>query len=386
MTQTIKKLNKNTLAALVAAATVMVSVQSQAEEGMFYFNPAVGYYGVDSKRVLDNETIYTLGGEYRYNNNWATELRFSQSEPSVKDVSAETEVTLFNIDMIRYFAEAQAKVQPFGVFGLGHAEFDGDQHSSYKYSDSTETQLNTGLGLRYVFNDLLSLRGDARAIYGVDDDTWESAINLGLSFAFGSIGKKVVEEPVEVNVDSDNDGVLDVNDRCPGTPAGVSVDANGCPLDSDNDGVADYLDECPDTLAGVTVDSRGCIIKKDVVRDHSIDLRVNYATNSAVITAAEKARAFDQINDFVKRYNLNQVIVEGHTDSRGAESYNQALSERRANSVRDVLISEFGIDASKITAVGYGEARPIGDNNTKEGRYENRRSTVVFKATTTENN
>lgn len=63
--------------------------------------------------------------------------------------------------------------------------------------------------------------------------------------------------------DEDGDGVADKLDKCPSTPAGVRVDANGCPLDSDRDGVADYQDKCANTPAGVTVDSTGCPVDSD---------------------------------------------------------------------------------------------------------------------------
>ena len=64
-------------------------------------------------------------------------------------------------------------------------------------------------------------------------------------------------EGVKRNIDSDNDGVPDEYDACPNTPAGVKVDADGCPIDSDKDGVPDYLDKCPNTPAGVKVDADG---------------------------------------------------------------------------------------------------------------------------------
>jgi OOP family OmpA-OmpF porin len=74
----------------------------------------------------------------------------------------------------------------------------------------------------------------------------------------------------------------------------------------------------------------------------------------------------------------NRVVVEvaGHTDSVGTDAYNQGLSERRANSVRDYLI-EKGINASRLTAVGYGESRPVASNDTAAGRQENRRVELV---------
>ncbi|RZK97285.1 MAG: OmpA family protein, partial [Hymenobacter sp.] len=63
--------------------------------------------------------------------------------------------------------------------------------------------------------------------------------------------------------DADGDGVADADDKCPNTPAGVKVDASGCPLDADGDGVADYLDKCPNTPAGVKVDANGCPLDRD---------------------------------------------------------------------------------------------------------------------------
>jgi OOP family OmpA-OmpF porin len=70
------------------------------------------------------------------------------------------------------------------------------------------------------------------------------------------------------------------------------------------------------------------------------------------------------------------VVIEGHTDSVGSDAYNQKLSERRANSVRDYLVRQ-GIDSSRITTRGYGESRPIASNATPEGRAQNRRADII---------
>ena len=66
------------------------------------------------------------------------------------------------------------------------------------------------------------------------------------------------------------------------------------------------------------------------------------------------------------------ISIEGHTDSQGPDVYNQDLSERRASAVVDYLVSQ-GIDATRLSAVGYGETNPIADNETREGRAINRR-------------
>ena len=83
--------------------------------------------------------------------------------------------------------------------------------------------------------------------------------------------------------------------------------------------------------------------------------------------------------EFMKTYPSVTTTVEGHTDSVGSDSYNQNLSERRANAVREALISE-GVDGSRVSSAGYGEARPIADNATDEGRAMNRRVEAEVEA------
>lgn len=77
--------------------------------------------------------------------------------------------------------------------------------------------------------------------------------------------------------------------------------------------------------------------------------------------------------DFMKQYPSTTTVVEGHTDSVGSDAYNQTLSERRANAVREVLVKQYGVEGNRVDAVGYGETRPVADNATAEGRAINRR-------------
>ena len=78
------------------------------------------------------------------------------------------------------------------------------------------------------------------------------------------------------------------------------------------------------------------------------------------------------IIQILNEYPTAKFTVEGHTDSVGSDKLNQKLSEERANSVRDFLIDK-GIDAGRLTAIGYGESKPIATNNTRAGRAQNRR-------------
>ncbi|MGH8495598.1 MAG: OmpA family protein [Gammaproteobacteria bacterium] len=88
-------------------------------------------------------------------------------------------------------------------------------------------------------------------------------------------------------------------------------------------------------------------------------------------------RALEQLVDFMNRYPDRNLMIEGFTDSSGAETFNQALSERRANAVESALIAD-GIDQSRMRSRGYGENYPVASNGTEAGRQRNRRVEVVI--------
>lgn len=195
----------------------------------------------------------------------------------------------------------------------------------------------------------------------------------------GGLQEKIEACGDVILVDTDGDGVTDDKDQCPDTPRGAPVDAKGCPLDSDGDGVPDYMDKCPGTKAGVRVDRDGCeIMMKPMAKVESvvIDNILLFDFDSAQL----KSGAAEVLNDSYAKFKgkdaVRSVIITGHTDSSGPDAYNQGLSERRANSVRDYLISQ-GADASKLEARGAGESQPAFSNDTRSGRSMNRR--VEFK-------
>ena len=197
---------------------------------------------------------------------------------------------------------------------------------------------------------------------------------------------------VEVLLDSDGDGVVDERDQCPNTPRGITVDARGCPPDSDGDGVPDYLDRCPGTPPGVAVDNSGCPFDSDGdgVADHldqcpntpkgatvnevgcwSLEATTLYDSNSSYMKA-EAYPLLDEVAIILEKNPEMKVEVQGHTDNKGTAEYNQWLSEKRAQRVKDYLVSK-GIDPSRLEAKGYGLTQPVASNATVEGRAQNRR-------------
>jgi outer membrane protein OmpA-like peptidoglycan-associated protein len=198
--------------------------------------------------------------------------------------------------------------------------------------------------------------------------------------------------------DTDGDGVADKDDACP--DAAGSVEMNGCP-DSDGDGLADNVDKCPQEAGEASNngcpendrDGDGVADKDDACPDEAGDTANNgcpefpeklaafmqsenstllFIVNSSVVTDESSAK-LKELTDLLTTYSTVNVVIEGHASSDGSMAYNQVLSEKRANSVKDALIG-MGIDASRLETIGYGETKPTADNTTAAGRSANRRA------------
>lgn len=181
--------------------------------------------------------------------------------------------------------------------------------------------------------------------------------------------------------DSDGDGVLDHQDRCPDTPWGYPVDDKGCTskpiistkvqppktdqLDKDNDGVLAPLDKCPQTPQTADVDEDGCWATPDILFDFDSDkIKPQYYSRLEVIVAVLEK------NPGVK------VEIHGSTDNTGPESYNLMLSEKRARAVKRFLVSK-GIEPQRLKAVGFGATQNVASNENEAGRALNRRIDFV---------
>ena len=171
--------------------------------------------------------------------------------------------------------------------------------------------------------------------------------------------------------DSDGDGITDASDKCP-NQAGLAK-YQGCPIpDTDGDGVNDEEDKCLDRKGPAS--NQGCPEIDKVVID-----KINYAAKNvffATGSAKLLPKSFKALNEAAKLLKEDETLmvdVDGHTDSQGNEEKNQTLSESRAASVVNYLVSQ-GIAESRLKATGYGVTKPIGDNKTAAGRAQNRRT------------
>ncbi len=304
--------------------------------------------------------------------------------------------------------------QKFSTFLLAGA---GAIREDISKVESVAPYVNFGAGLLgdIPFLPGLSYRAEVRAVVDINKDAApgtskdvlvEPRLNVGLVYGFGYGAAPLLP------VDSDGDGVLDASDLCPSTPPGAAVDATGCPaaaVDSDGDGVIDTIDQCPNTPAGTLVDGTGCptvvaalpvnpdldadgvlneldkcpgtppSFKVDVVGcmvEQTVALQnVNFEFDSDKLTAGAQA-LLDGVAGSLLAQTSVKVLVTGHTDSLGPQSYNLELSQRRAQSVMQYLIGK-GIEAGRVSSEGEGEFSPVASNDDEEGRAQNRR--VEFK-------
>jgi OOP family OmpA-OmpF porin len=161
--------------------------------------------------------------------------------------------------------------------------------------------------------------------------------------------------------DEDGDGVPDSRDKCPGTPKGTPVDANGCP---------------PPAPAPMPVAAEPAPMPKEetiVIRN------VHFEFDKATLTAADRAQLDTVASRLKTEATTARLSVSGHTDSVGKDAYNQRLSEQRAKAVTDYLVSSGVPRASVVSVKGVGEAQPVADNNTADGRAMNRRTEILIQ-------
>lgn len=369
----IKLTNSIRLAILGAAMTT--GMASAQEQSGFTISPMLGFYGFDGELEWEDSISGSIALGYRSAGPLGLELVYMMA-------STETELSAIDLDQeqvrldLLYHLGRSGPVEPYLVAGVGLQRLSPDGWEDY---DNTVATL--GFGINYFLTEGLSVRSDFRVFNDVDYESTDYGFGLGLRYLFGAQkAAPAVEEPrVTTPADSDKDGVPDSTDRCPGTARGTSVDDNGCKiiLDEDGDGVADERDACPDTSAGASVDAQGCY--EVITETREVTMRVEFANNSAEVSP-NSISEIKKAADFMTKYPLTQAVIEGHSDDRGAADYNQKLSEQRAASVALVLVREFGIDKSRVSSVGYGESRPLVENNSEANRAANRRVTAKISA------
>ncbi|MDQ6813280.1 MAG: OmpA family protein [Bacteroidota bacterium] len=164
----------------------------------------------------------------------------------------------------------------------------------------------------------------------------------------------------------------DLIDKCPNTPAGIAVDATGCPIDRDGDGVPNDVDTCPDTPGPAS--NNGCPeVKEEATKRLSFATRSIYFETGKAIIKPESFEKLDEIVSIMNKYPNYNLKLGGHTDSKeGSDVSSTKLSIARVDAVKSYVVGK-GVSESRLQAKGFGETRPVAPNKTAIGRAQNRR-------------
>lgn len=342
------------------------SVWPEGYDNRWYIAPTVGGYYNDTDRNTNSRQVYYGLGIGRYISNNASIDFFIDRTSRDRDMGGNWANNSYGATA-RFYAGDWNAWRPYALAGvMGSYHINGSDHGW-----SPAAQL--GGGLSKTINEDADFRVEAAYRYDWDDKTQPSESGygdwiLGLSIVsrFGSVPAPAPvaapappPAPTCDQLDDDNDGVNNCEDQCPNTPAGTMVGPDGCPQK-------------------VVIDLRGVNFKFD---------RPSKGESNIAPTLQEPTSdsmdVLKQAVDTLQRYPQVKVKVAGYTDSVGADSYNQGLSERRAKIVYNYLTSN-GIDASRLEGpIGHGENNPVATNDTKDGRARNRRTELQVDESTT---
>jgi OmpA-OmpF porin, OOP family len=373
-------MKRNGLFALIALSLASIGSAQAQDYSNWYIAPRIGAVIPDSDRETDTSLFTGIGIGYWSTPNFAVDFEVTHNNADFENNSFRDGHEFENVGVgfagRYFFGDAGNSWRPYVMGGLGflrHAAISGNLLRPTKVN-GWDPMVTVGGGVQHGFSDRLAFRAEiagrydrdnnSREFYTVDDSTgyFDVIASVGLLINFGGGGSvaptEVRENPPTTpppqkscrDLDDDNDGVNNCDDRCASTPAGTQVGPDGCPID-------------------IKIDLRGVNFKFDRPKKGEKNIAPTLQEPTA-----DSVAILDQAVDVLQRNPNMRVEVVGHTDAVGTDEYNQGLSERRARIVFDYLTSH-GIDASRLSGpTGYGEARPIDTNDTKEGRARNRRT------------
>lgn len=317
--------------------------------------------GGDFNDFADDEMTWNLHMRYNMSASDALQLNYQDYEFEDTDLGA----NVFDLMWINRFNEYDRLTPIIGI-GAGVADF----HDLNGFKDDLKFAGRFRFGFEYALTDDLfaSVTADYQYL-GMMPHQSEDDDNSDRQFP----GKEVHALVPQANLtwywgpDKQQDDKKD-----DATPAAVPV-AAATVVDTDGDGVSDQMDKCPGSPAGNTVNAYGCQPEEKA----NIELEVLFPSGSAQIPPVSQV-AIQDLGNFLKTHPGTKVEIQGHTDNTGNKGRNKKLSQNRADAVRTYLIEKMNVDAGRVTAYGYGDEKPVGDNATVEGRNKNRRVMAVI--------
>ena len=324
---------KNTLGVVIGSMVAATSLSALAQgQGAVEVEAFGKHYFTDSSRDVQRDgELYGAGVSYFLTDDVSLGLSYGEyhdltsKDPVGVDGSHKNiKGSLTSLDAAYHFGAPGVGLRPYVSAGVAHQSIGQADRGGRDRS----TFANVGTGLKYYFTENFFAKASVDGMYNIDADEaeWMAGVGVGLNFGGGARQVAAVEPTPE--------------------PAPAPI--------------VDTEPEPAPELVRVELDVKFDFDKSRVREESYSDIK--------------------NLADFMQQYPQTSTTVEGHTDSVGTDQYNQRLSERRAEAVRNVLVNEYGVEGGRVNSVGYGESRPVADNSTEEGRQINRRVEAEVEA------
>ncbi len=312
--------------------------------GTVSITPFAGGYLFQAKEDLKNKPVFGLRMGYDLSRNWGIEAAGDYIATKSDADLGDAVVYGGRLEALYYYTPDE-KLVPYFAVGAGGRSLKYDDFSDL---DRGHFLVDWGLGAKYSLSDNLALRADIRHMILINDTIQNLEATVGLSYLIGGAKPApVVEETAPVIEPAPMPAPV-----VEPTPAPVPVPVVPVPAPT--------------------------VMEKQIMEKGRATLDVKFKTNKADIQPQYHAE-LAEFATVMKRHPDLKVAIEGHTDNVGSAPFNQKLSQRRAESVKRYMTEKFGIEASRLKAVGYGLSKPIASNATAAGRAKNRRVEAVVE-------
>jgi outer membrane protein OmpA-like peptidoglycan-associated protein len=319
-------------------------------------------HGNDFDDFAKDEVMWGLHARYHFTPEDSIQLNGSHYEFENTDINAR----VLDLMYMNRINEGD-KFTPILGIGAGVADMDNIRpfHDGLKFASRVRA------GIEYAFTDdfVGSLFADYQFIGKMpfnteDEDDDDEAFpgreifavvpQIGLTYYFGP-DKEIDDKKPAAQAEP-----------ITATPAVLITDTSM--MDDDSDGVTNAKDKCPGTEMGNSVNAYGCLPTEKA----NMTLQVLFPSGGSTL-GTESYPHLNELAIFMNEHPDTKLEIQGHTDSTGSKAKNKVISEKRANAIKTYLIEKSGIQPSRVSAYGYGSEKPIADNNTVEGRTQNRR-------------
>ncbi|MFQ6370253.1 OmpA family protein [Shewanella sp. YIC-542] len=361
-------MNAKLTSLLLLSALPLTAAATEQELTPWYVGAGVGINNYQPN--CDQKTMKTCGdddpyawdvfGGYMFNDYFGVELGYRNlgraQWTDYNDIQNDAGVRGATLGLVGFWPFAQDWSLSAEAGAMNYLISNKRQWGTNYYSDKGYAPY-LGMGVGYNLTENLKLQAKYRRYENLDEEKWNTLNmesnywGLELSYRFGHSKPMVATpapEPVMAPVDSDMDGVNDDMDQCPNTPADHKVDANGCSV---------YMEKM-----------------------ETLEIATQFNNNSSMLTS-HSLEDVEKVAHYMNKYPNADLEISGHASLPGKASYNQWLSQKRADTVANMLVDKYGISASRITAKGYGESQPLMQGSSAEANAANRRieAKITFK-------